>query len=201
LPSLPTGKTLLDLINHRCQPCPHSDYGTIKDERDKSRQDNQNLQTQYNNEISEKDKKIAKLEAQLKAKDKIIAELRNKPPTSPVNNQGPKPADNKSEPTKSFAAAEQEQLLQTISQQQITIEKLQAQIKNKEIQELIKTIPVADLTTIQQLQAKIKVKETNLTQLRYLCLFGGIVLILLGLNTIKLLAKKTQSKNNNNRAS
>src|SRR5205085_7258865 len=87
LPTLPTGKSLMDLINHTCQPCPHSDYDTTKNERD-------NLQT----ELNSKDQKIKELEEQLKEKDRIIVELQNKPPiVSPVNNQKPKPTDNKLE--------------------------------------------------------------------------------------------------------
>jgi len=82
LPTLPTDKSLLDLINHICKPCPHSDYGTIKNERD-------NLQTQ----LANKDQKIKELEEQLQEKDRIITELRNKPPVSPVNNNQPKPTE------------------------------------------------------------------------------------------------------------
>jgi hypothetical protein len=86
LPTLPTGKSLMDLISHVCQPCPHSDYDTIENERD-------NLQTQLNN----KDQKIKELEEELKEKDRIIVELQNKPPISPVNDREPEPTDNKLE--------------------------------------------------------------------------------------------------------
>jgi hypothetical protein len=171
LPTLPTGKSLLDLINHTCQPCPHSDYGTIKNERD-------NLQTQLNN----KDQKIKELEEQLQEKDRIITELRNKPPVSPVNEREPEPTDNKPETNES--------LLAIINQQQTTIKELQTQIGKSEVKEIVKEIPVKDLAVIRELQEKIKIKDQALTQWRYFCLVSLGVSILLAINTVRLLVRK-----------
>ena len=147
LPTLPTGKSLLDLINHTCQPCPHSDYGTIKNERD-------NLKT----ELNSKDQKIRELEEQLQEKDRIIVELKNKPPVSPTNNYQPKPTE-----IQSIVGDQKEQLLAIISQQQTTIKELQTQIGKSEVKEIIKEIPVKDLAVIRELQEKIKSKDQALT--------------------------------------
>jgi hypothetical protein len=171
LPTLPTGKSLMDLISHICQPCPHSDYGTIKNERD-------NLKT----ELANKDQKISELETQLQEKDRIIAELQNKPPVSPVNDREPEPTNNKPETSES--------LLRIINQQQATIKELQTQIGKSEIKEIVKEIPVKDLAVIRELQEKIKSKDQSLTQWRYFCLFSVVVIILLAINTVRLLVRK-----------
>jgi hypothetical protein len=171
LPTLPTDKSLLDLINHTCQPCPHSDYDTTNNERD-------NLQTELNN----KDQKIKELEEKLQEKDRIIVELQNKPPVSPVNDREPEPTDNKPETSES--------LLKIINQQQATIKELQTQIGKSEIREVIKEIPVKDLAVIRELQEKIKSKEQTLTQWRYFCLVSLGVSVLLLLNTVRSLVRK-----------
>lgn len=167
LPTLPTGKSLTDLIDHVCQPCPHGDYD--------------NLQTQLNN----KDQKIKELEEQLQEKDRIIVELQNKPPVSPVNDREPETTE-----IRSIVGDQKESLLTIINQQQATIKELQTQIGKPEIKEIIKEVLVKDLAVIQGLQEKIKSKDQLLTQWRYFCLVSLGVSVLLLLNTVKLLVKK-----------
>ncbi|CAJ0829058.1 7921_t:CDS:2 [Entrophospora sp. SA101] len=111
-----------------------------------------NLKVQHKKEVGEKEKKITDLE-------RIIQELRNKPPLQPVNSSDK--SENKSEPNNFLI--EKESLLAQIQQQKETIRQLHNQLKNnQQSRVIVKEVPVTDLITINELQEKLKIKETSL---------------------------------------
>ena len=148
--------------------CLNNDYDTIKQERDA-----------YQTQLATKDQKIAELE-------QIIQELRNKPPLSPVNNQTeekptqPEPNNFLIE-TQSVVGDQKEELLNTIQQQKETIQELQSKLKNAGKAEVI----------VEEV-SKTKIVKDN--EFCYQCLFNWIVIILLGLNTVRLLKVKSKKK-------
>jgi chromosome segregation ATPase len=125
------------------------------------------------NKLANQDQKISDLETQLsekeqemQEKDRIIAELRNKPSIQPVNNPDKSEKDNFLQPEPNNFLTEKEELLKTVQQQKTTIEKLQTQLQQaQEPQIITKEVPKTDLTVIKQLQAELRNKEQTITQL------------------------------------
>jgi hypothetical protein len=182
--------------NHVCSCqkscCSNNDYDTIKQERNA-----------YQTQLEAKDQKIVELETQLsekewelREKDRIIAELRNKPPLQSLNNLNK--SDNSPTQTPNNFLTDQEELLNTIQQQKETIQELQSQLSSISSQEppiIVKEIPVENLATIKQLQAQLKSKERSINQLHlvYLFLLGVSILFLTYL--ARVIKKKNKLKN------
>jgi hypothetical protein len=92
---------------------------------------------------------------------------------------------------------EKEEMLSAIQQQKETIQQLQSQLtqtNSPEPQIIVKEIPMENLTTIQQLQTKLKNKEQTITQLHlvYLLILGVSVLLLT--YTARIIKKKNKYK-------
>jgi len=115
----------------------------------------------------------------------VIKELRAKPPASPANQES------KSTETNNFSL-EKEQLLSTIRQQKNIIQELQTKLKNAtEKEPMVVEVPKVDLITIQRLKNKVKIRDRTII---LLLLVSGAIVILLMLNTVRLLAKRSRKK-------
>ncbi|CAG8572104.1 892_t:CDS:2 [Ambispora gerdemannii] len=132
--------------NHKCPSPDNSKLERVKKDRDKW----QSELTRLQQENQEKEQKIGELEQE-------IRELKNKPPV--------------------IQTSKNQTLLTEINQQKATIQQLQTQLQQaQEPQIIVKEIPKADLTVIQQLETKLRNKEQIITQ------FSLAWLLLLGIN-------------------
>ena len=153
---------------------------------------------QTKQKLESKEQKITDLTNQLAEKDRIIAELRNKPPVQPAN------SPNKSEknPELDIFLTEKAQLLNTIQQKEAVIRQLKIKLQQAtnqppKIKQIIKEIPVENLTVIQGLQTELRNKDKSLIQLRYYSMLISGISVLLLICLARLLKKKNKKTKDN----
>jgi hypothetical protein len=150
---------------------------------------------QTKQKLASKEQKITDLTNQLAEKDRIIAELKNKPPIQPTNS----PNKSENNPSSQNFLTERTQLLNTIQQKETVIQQLKIKLQQATnqpptIKEIVKEIPVEDLTLIQRLRTELKAEQQKLTQWRcYFAVVSGVSLILL-VGLVRVIIKKRKLK-------